>query len=266
MHLTDGKSSVLQRVELDTIFALSTAAGAAGIAVIRVSGPKAAEALRLVQNGSRIKERFAEFRRLFNCSTGEQIDDAIVLWFPAPASYTAEDVVEFQTHGGRAVTAAVLAALAQLSGFRPAEAGEFTRRAVENGRMDLTRAEAVADLITAETEAQRQLALRQYDGGLADTYSEWRGQLVRAAAWIEAGIDFADEDIPADAVEQSCASLRELEQEVLAHLADGRRGEDHPRGLPNRGDWPTQRRQEFTGECSGATRRSDRLRAPRDHP
>ena len=225
MHLTDGKSRVGERGDRDTIFALSTAAGAAGIAVIRVSGPKAAEALRLVRNGSRIKERTAEFRRLFDYSADGQIDDAIVLWFPAPGSYTAEDIVEFQTHGGRAVTAALLAALAQLPGFRLAEPGEFTRRAVENGRMDLTRAEAVADLIAAETEAQRKLALQQYDGGLASLYSEWRQRLTRAAAWIEAGIDFADEDVPEGIVEQSRAELRQLQNEIQAHLADGRRGE-----------------------------------------
>ena len=167
----------------------------------------------------------AEFRRLFDVSTGVQIDDGIVLWFPAPHSYTAEDTVEFQTHGGRAVTAALTAALARLPGFRPAEPGEFTRWAVENGRMDLTRAEAVADLISADTEAQRRLALRQFDGDLTGLYGSWRERLVRAAAWIEAGIDFADEDVPESAVEQSRAELSQLEQEVRDHLADGRRGE-----------------------------------------
>jgi tRNA modification GTPase len=225
MHLTDGKSSIGRRAGRDTIFALSTTAGAAGIAVIRISGPQAAEALRLVQNENRIKERSAEFRRLYELSTGVQIDDAIVLWFPAPRSYTAEDTVEFQTHGGRAVTGALLSALAQLPGFRPAEPGEFTRRAVENGRMDLTRAEAVADLIAAETEAQRRLALRQYDGELACLYTAWRERLIRAAAWIEAGIDFADEDVPEGVVEQSQAELRRLQNEVQTHLTDGRRGE-----------------------------------------
>ena len=225
MHLTDRTRGIGRNAARDTIFALSTAAGVSGIAIIRVSGPRAQDALRLAQNGRRIRERTAEFRRLFDVSTGVQIDDGVVLWFPAPHSYTAEDTVEFQTHGGRAVTAALVAALTRLPGFRPAEPGEFTRRAVENGRMDLTRAEAVADLISAETEAQRRLALRQYDGDLTGLYGSWRERLVRAAAWIEAGIDFADEDVPENAVEQSRAELTQLEQEVCAHLADGRRGE-----------------------------------------
>ena len=211
--------------ERDTIFALSTAAGPAGIAVIRISGPNASESLRLVQNGSRIKERRAEFRRLFDAATHIHIDDAIVLWFPESGSYTGEDVVEFQIHGGRAVTAALLGTLAQLAGFRPAEPGEFTRRSVENGRMELTRAEGVADLIAAETEAQRRLALRQYDGSLADLFGGWRERLIRAAAWIESGIDFADEEVPDEAIEQSRAELRRLQKEVESHLADGRRGE-----------------------------------------
>ena len=211
--------------ERDTIFALSTAAGPAGIAVIRISGPNASESLRLVHNGGRIKERRAEFRRLFDLTTHIHIDDAVVLWFPGSGSYTGEDVVEFQIHGGRAVTAALLGTLAQLAGFRPAEPGEFTRRAVENGRMELTRAEGVADLIAAETEAQRRLALRQYDGSLADLFGGWRERLIRAAAWIEAGIDFADEEVPDDAIEQSRAELRRLQKEVELHLTDGRRGE-----------------------------------------
>jgi tRNA modification GTPase len=214
-----------ERTERETIFALSTAAGAAGIAVIRVSGPKATQSLRLVKNGNRIKERTAGFRRVFDETSGVEIDDAIVLWFQQPASYTGEDVVEFQTHGGRAVTAALLAALAKLPTYRPAEPGEFTRRAVENGRIDLTRAEAVADIVGAETEAQRLLALRQYDGGLAQLYSEWRERLIRAAAWVEAGIDFADEEVPEGIVEQGRADLRKLHDEALAHLADARRGE-----------------------------------------
>src|SRR5579864_5391417 len=192
----DRKSRMGERTGRDTIFALSTAAGAAGIAVIRVSGSRAAEALCLTQNANCMRERTAELRRLFDVSTGVHIDDALVLWLPGPRSYTGENTIEFQTHGGRAVTGALLAALARLPGFRPAEPGEFTRRAVENGRMDLTRAEAVADLIAAETEAQRRLALWQYDGGLANLYIDWRQRLIRSAAWLEAALDFADEDVP----------------------------------------------------------------------
>ncbi len=213
------------RAQRDTIFALSTAAGIAGIAITRISGPAAREALRLISSGAAIKKRHTEFRRLFDIITGVHIDDAIVLWFPGPSSYTGEDVVEFHTHGGRAIVAALTSALRSIPGFRPAERGEFTRRAVENGRMDLVRAEAVADLIAAETEAQHRLALRQYDGVLTELYQRWREALVGAAAWIEAVIDFADEDIPEEAAERGRAVLQELLGEMNAHLADGRKGE-----------------------------------------
>src|SRR6185503_3391377 len=119
------------------------------------------------------------------------------------ASFTGEDVAEFHVHGGRAVLEALSAALGALPGLRPAEPGEFTRRAVENGKFDLTQAEALADLINAETEAQRKQALRQYDGALADLYEGWRQSLIRAAAWVEAAIDFSDEEIPPEALDQA---------------------------------------------------------------
>jgi tRNA modification GTPase len=162
---------------------------------------------------------------LFDHRTGVRIDDAIVLFFSGPSSYTGEDIVEFHTHGGRAVIYAIGAALQSIPGFRLAERGEFTRRAVESGRMDLTQAEAVADLIAAETEAQHRLALRQYDGALTGLYGRWRERLIGAAAWIEANIDFVDEEVPEDAGERGRAALRELLEEMQTHLRDHRRGE-----------------------------------------
>jgi len=162
---------------------------------------------------------------LFNPVNGDRIDSALVLCFNAPHSYTGEDVVEFQVHGSRAVQSALFAALAAVPGCRPAEAGEFTRRAVENGRLDLTQAEAILDLVSAETDAQRRLALQQYDGRLAELYENWRARLIRAAGWIEAGIDFADEDIPPGAVAQSRQELGAVLKEIEMHLDDHRRGE-----------------------------------------
>ncbi len=141
----------------DTIFALSSAPGRAGVAVVRVSGPMAAAALQTLSGRADFTPRHATRAQLRDPARGA-IDDALILWFPAPASFTGEDVAEFHIHGGKAILDAVFAALSALPGLRPAEAGEFTRRAVENGKLDLTRAEALADLIDAETESQRRQA------------------------------------------------------------------------------------------------------------
>ena len=169
------------------------------------------------------RARAAELRRLQN-GAGE-IDRGLVLWFPAPASFTGEDVVEFHVHGGRAVIEAMLAALACVDGLRLATPGEFTRRAVENGKFDLTAAEALADLVNAETEAQRRQALRQYDGALAHLYDGWRTRLIEQAAWIEAAIDFSDEELPEDLLARAGAALQAVRSEIRRHLDDGGRGE-----------------------------------------
>ena len=215
----------------DTIFALATAPGRAGVAMVRVSGSHAADAIAALTRGKHRYERRAVFRHMFDPSTNDQIDAGLILFFPGPSSYTGEDVAEFQIHGGRAVVGALVAALSRLDGLRPAEPGEFTRRAVENGRLDLTQAEAIADLVNAETNAQHRLALRQLDGHLTALYEDWRSRLIRAAAWIEAGIDFADEEIPPEAAETSRAALRTVLGEIEGHLRDGRRGELLREGL-----------------------------------
>jgi len=211
--------------EKDTIFALASASGRAGVAVVRVSGPRADAAIRQLTRLPLPQARKAVVRSLFELSNNQRIDAALVLRFPAPQSYTGENVVEFQIHGGRAVMASLVSALACIAGFRPAEPGEFTRRAVENGKLDLTQAEAIADLVNADTEAQRRQALRQHDGYLSALYEDWRTRLIRAAAWIEAGIDFADEEIPAGTLELSHASLAAILSEIRGHLDDSRRGE-----------------------------------------
>src|SRR6266446_756339 len=170
-------------------------------------------------------ERRATIRTLFSKKNESIIDVALVLRFTPPRSYTGENVVEFQTHGGPAVVAALLEALAAEPGLRLAEPGEFTRRAVENGRLDLTQAEAIADLVAAETEAQRRQALRQFEGELSSLYEEWRARLIRAAAWIEASIDFPDEELPAAAAADSRSAMQAVADDIRGHLNDGRRGE-----------------------------------------
>ncbi|MBI1329031.1 MAG: tRNA uridine-5-carboxymethylaminomethyl(34) synthesis GTPase MnmE [Alphaproteobacteria bacterium] len=212
----------------DTIFALSSAAGRAGVAVVRVSGPRAGEALKTLSAKALPKPRMAVTRQL--SANGAPIDDALALWFQGPSSFTGEDVVEFHVHGGRAILAALFAALEGM-GLRPAEAGEFTRRAVENGKFDLTRAEALADLIDAETEGQRRQALEQYEGRLAALYEDWSARLLKAVAWGEAAIDFADEEVPEDCGAEARAIAAGILKEIQAHLADHHRGELVREGL-----------------------------------
>ena len=210
-----------------TIFALASGAGRAGVAVIRISGPQALAALESLSGRTGFQPRRA--RRVdFATTAGERLDSGLALWFPAPHSFTGEDVAELHVHGGRAVIEGVLAALGRCAGLRPAAAGEFSRRAVLTGKMDLTQAEGLADLVAAETAAQRRQALRQADGGLRDLYEGWRARLVRLQAHVEAGIDFADEDPgAADPARQTgiAAELTELRSEIDAHLADAGRGE-----------------------------------------
>jgi tRNA modification GTPase len=209
---------------MDTIYALSTAPGRAGLAVVRVSGPLAFDTLKRLTGKEDFTPRHATMARFRACDGGE-IDSGLVLWFAGPASFTGEDVAEFHIHGGHAIAASMLRSISAAKGLRPAEPGEFTRRAVENGKFDLTRAEALADLIDAETEAQRKQALRQYEGALEELYEGWRARLIRASAWAEASIDFADEEIPEEAMAVSRNAAAEILKEIQAHLNDSRRGE-----------------------------------------
>jgi len=209
----------------DTIFALSSARGRAAIAVIRISGPAAGEAVAALAGRRHLQPRVASLVKLRDPASGEAIDDALALWFPGPRSETGENVVELQVHGGPAVIAGVLEALAGLPGLRPAEPGEFSKRAFLNGKIDLTAAEGLGDLIDADTAAQRRQALRQMEGGLAELYEGWRTRLVRALAHLEAAIDFADEDLPPETAEQAKDELRTLRDDIARHLDDRRRGE-----------------------------------------
>jgi tRNA modification GTPase len=214
----------------ETIFAQSSGAGRAGIAVIRLSGPAAGAALTAL--GCNLPPpRRATRARLTDPATGEALDEALILWFPAPASFTGEEVAELHLHGGRAVVAGVIDALSRLPGTRPAEPGEFTRRAFEHGKLDLTAAEGLADLIEAETEAQRRQALRQSEGALAQLYEAWRARLTRSLAHFEAAIDFADEDLPPAIERAALATLSAVAAEIGRHLDDKGRGERLREGL-----------------------------------
>jgi tRNA modification GTPase len=209
----------------DTIFALSSGHGRAGVAVIRISGPRARTVLERMAGGCPAP-RAAALRRVRDPLTREVLDGGLVLWFPAPNSETGEDMAELQVHGGRAVVAGVLAAAGKIEGCRLAEPGEFARRAFENGKLDLTGVEGLADLIDAETAAQRRQALRQADGALAKLYGGWRAQLIEAMALLEAAIDFSDEaDVARDAEATARARAGALRDEIARHLDDGHRGE-----------------------------------------
>ena len=214
----------------DTIFSLSSAPGRAGVAVFRVSGPQAGPALEALV-GRRPEPRRATLARLSDPGTSEAIDRALVLWFPAPRSFTGEDMAELHLHGGRAVVAAAVEALSRLPGLRPAEAGEFTRRAFDNDKLDLAEVEGLADLINAETEAQRRQALRQMDGALSRQTESWRARLVSALAHLEGAIDFPDEDLPADLVGAVKRDILWVSSSLTQYLEDDRRGERLREGL-----------------------------------
>ena len=208
----------------ETIFALASGPGRSGVAVIRLSGTRTGEILDAVAGLPRPKPRLAALRA-FRSDSGAVIDQGLALWFEGPASFTGEDCAEFHVHGGSAVIEALASRLTQL-GARPAEAGEFTRRAFQNGKMDLTEAEGLADLIDAETEGQREQALSQMTGALRSLYEDWREQLISVLAAIEGEVDFPDEeDVPDTLSDTAGPPLEALSQALAQHLDDGRRGE-----------------------------------------
>ncbi|NKC03518.1 tRNA uridine-5-carboxymethylaminomethyl(34) synthesis GTPase MnmE [Brucella haematophila] len=209
-------------VHHDTIFALSSGRLPSGVAVVRASGPKVRFIIETIL-GSGIEPRYAAYKT-FRSRNGDAIDRGLALFFPGPHSFTGEDCVEFHLHGGIAVVEKLLVELGEIAGCRIAEAGEFTRRAFTNGKMDLTIAEGLADLIAAETEGQRRLALQVASGAQRQLYTDWRQRLVRARAFIEAELDFADEsDVPGSVSDQVWRSLKELQKEIELHIASGKR-------------------------------------------
>jgi tRNA modification GTPase len=250
----------------DTIYALSSAPGRAAIAVLRVSGPAAGAALRGLTGRPLPPPRLARLTRLRDALSGEPLDDGLVVWFPGPASETGEDVAELQIHGGRATVAALLEALGRIPGLRLAEPGEFTRRGFLNGKLDLTAVEGLADLVSAETDAQRRQALRQLRGELGRLYEGWREGLLRALAQAEAAIDFPEETEDAALRERIARQISGLIEDISQHLEDGRRGERLRDGLsvailgpPNAGKSSllnilAQREVAIVAETAGTTR------------
>jgi tRNA modification GTPase len=214
-----------------TIYALASGAGAAGVAVVRLSGPDADAVLAALGINPLPAPRRASLRALRDAG-GEAIDRALVLRFPAPNSFTGEDVAELHVHGGPAVLDALFAAIARSGRARLAEPGEFTRRAFGAGRLDLTAAEGLADLVAARTDAQRRQALRQHDGALADLYEGWRSRLIDAMGWAEAGIDFSDEELPDDLKAKLNHNILCIRDEIREHAESGQQGELIRDGFP----------------------------------
>ncbi|KAI8575977.1 hypothetical protein K450DRAFT_180015 [Umbelopsis ramanniana AG] len=218
----------------DTIFALSTAPGKAGVAVIRISGKNAEEVstgtpiavLKMTHMKKLPAPRQAVLKKIYHPSSKELLDKGIVLWFPGPQSYTGEDTAEFHIHGGNAVTRSVLDALGSITQYRIADRGEFSRRAFDNDKLDLTELEGLADLLNAETEMQRKLALRQAEGSLRQQYDGWREQLIKCMALTEAVIDFGeDENIEDGVLNDVLVIVERLRESIKAHLNDNRIGE-----------------------------------------
>jgi len=251
---------------MQTIYAVSTGAGQAGVAVVRLSGPATGEIVEAMA-GLLPPSRQAVLRRLRHPGNGEVIDQALVLWFPAPHSFTGEDVAEFHVHGSRAVVRAVFDALAGMSVARPAESGEFTRRAFANGKIDLTEAEGLADLIGAETEEQRRAALKVALGENRALYEGWRRELIEARALIEAMVDFSDEGDAPDETRQAVMALCErVRGDMVAHLATAKRAERLRDGImiviagpPNAGkssllNWLARREVAIVTPEAGTTR------------
>lgn len=250
----------------ETIYALASAAGRAGVAVYRLSGPAAGAALAAVTGAPLPPPREAVRISLVDPETGEQIDDGLALWFPAPASYTGEDVAELHLHGGAAIRQRALEILGRQAGLRLAVPGEFTRRAVLAGKMDLTAAEGLIDLIDAETDAQRRQALRQSQGALGLLYDGWRDRLLPGLAHLEAAIDFPDEDLPPEVEASIWAPVAGLLDEIDRHLEDRHHGERLRDGLritivgpPNVGkssllNWLAAREAAIVSASAGTTR------------
>ena len=215
---------------LQTIFALATASGRSAVAIVRLSGAQCSVVAEQM-TGRCLTPRRAELVTLRAPHGGDPLDQALCLFFPGPQSFTGEDILEFHLHGSSAVVAAVMACLGSFEGLRPAEPGEFTRRAFENGKLDLAEVEGLVDLIAARTSAQHQQALRQMGGGLSRPITGWKDRLVKALAWLEAEIDFPDDDLEEGLSRRVRDLVAGLLDDIGTHLDDGRRGERLRDGL-----------------------------------
>ena len=209
-----------------TIYALSTVFGKSGVAVFRISGKNAIEAIKKLSdiNSDNIQPRRAYFSKLHGIDN-LPIDHAVVVYFKSPHSFTGEDIVEISSHGSKAVISSLLSNLSQIDGFRLAEAGEFSKRAFYNNKMDLTEAEGLADLIDAETSEQQKYALRQMDGELKNLYDGWRSELVNVLSHLEAYIDFPDEELPENIVLNLENTVFKVKESIKKHLSQSNYGE-----------------------------------------
>ena len=208
-----------------TIFALSTGPGISGIAIVRISGEDTIKVIKLLTNASIPEPRVATLRKINKINTSELIDEGIILWFPAPDSYTGEDMAEFHIHGSKAVIDALHSSISQIENCRLAEPGEFTKLAFQNGKINLLKAESIADLISAETEIQRQQAVKIMDGQSSETFNNLRTKLLKILSNIEAKIDFPDEDLPQDILNNTKKISSEVILSIKKILNDQRVGE-----------------------------------------
>jgi len=197
-----------------TIYALSTGPGISGIAIVRVSGEDTKKVIKLITNAELPKPRVATLRKINKINTSELIDEGIILWFPGPESYTGEDMAEFHIHGSKAVIDALHHSISKIENCRLAEAGEFTKLAFQNGKINLLKAESIADLISAETEIQRQQAIKIMNGNSADKFNELREKLLKILSHVEAKIDFPDEDLPEDILK----NIKKISNEVILNI------------------------------------------------
>jgi len=208
-----------------TIYALSSGPGIAGVAVIRVSGKETSKVIKLITNDNLPNPRVATLRKMNNINTNELIDEGLVIWFPGPQSYTGEDLAEFHVHGSRAVVAALHVSISNVKNCRLAEPGEFTKRAFQNGRINLMKAESIGDLISAETEIQRKQAVKIMNGKSADIFNSWREKLLKILSHVEAKIDFPDEDLSNEILLEIKQTSEQVSSEIKKVLNDQKVGE-----------------------------------------
>ena len=208
-----------------TIYALSSGPGMAGIAVVRVSGKETSKVVKLITNDDLPTPRVATLRKMNNINTNELIDEGLLIWFPGPQSYTGEDLAEFHVHGSRAVVSALHTSISNVEKCRLAEPGEFTKRAFQNGRINLMKAESIGDLISAETEIQRKQAVKIMNGKSSDIFNSWREKLLKILSHVEAKIDFPDEDLPKEILSEIKQTSEQVSSEIKKVLNDQKVGE-----------------------------------------
>ena len=208
-----------------TIYALSSGPGLAGVAVVRVSGKETSNVIKLITNDDLPTPRVATLRKMNNINTNELIDEGLIIWFPGPESYTGEDLAEFHVHGSRAVVVALHETISKIQNCRLAEPGEFTKRAFQNGKINLLKAESIGDLISSETEIQRKQAIKIMNGNSSDKFNSWREKLLKILSYVEAKIDFPEEDLSKDVLHEITENSKRVSSEIQKVLKDQKVGE-----------------------------------------